>query len=37
MICDGDRRAELAAQGAAGVREYYSAAAMAKAQLAAFV
>ena len=37
MICDAERRAKLAAQGAAGVREYYSAAAMAKAQLAAFV
>ncbi len=36
MICDADRRAELAAQGAAGVREYYSAEAMAAAQLAAF-
>ena len=36
MICDAARRAELAAQGAAGVRQYYSAAAMAAAQLAAF-
>jgi len=36
MICDAARRAELAAQGAAGVRRHYSAAAMAAAQLAAF-
>ncbi|MBL8240478.1 MAG: glycosyltransferase family 4 protein [Bryobacterales bacterium] len=37
MICDADRRAELAAQGAEGVRRYYSATEMAAAQLAAFV
>jgi len=36
MICDPDRRQELAAQGAEGVRAFYSAEAMAKAQLAAF-
>jgi len=36
MICDAERRAELAARGAAGVREHYSSQAMAAAQLAAF-
>ena len=36
MICNPERRGELAAQGAAGVREHYSAKAMAAAQLAAF-
>ena len=36
MICDPDRRRELAEQGAQGVRAYYSAEAMARAQLAAF-
>ncbi|MFN0105777.1 MAG: glycosyltransferase family 4 protein [Bryobacteraceae bacterium] len=36
MICDAGRRAELAAHGAEGVRQNYSAAAMAAAQLAAF-
>lgn len=36
VICDAERRAELAARGAEGVREHYSAAAMAAAQLAAF-
>jgi glycosyltransferase involved in cell wall biosynthesis len=36
MICDAERRAELAAQGAEGVRQSYSVTAMAAAQLAAF-
>lgn len=36
MICDPDRRALLAKEGADGVRQYYSAASMAAAQLAAF-
>jgi glycosyltransferase involved in cell wall biosynthesis len=36
MICDTDRRGELAAQGAEGVRHHYSATVMAAAQLAAF-
>lgn len=36
MICDPERRTLLARQGAEGVREYYSAASMAAAQLAAF-
>ena len=36
MICDAERRAELAAQGADGVRQSYSVTAMAAAQLAAF-
>lgn len=36
MICDPDRREALAAQGAEGVRRFYSAKAMATAQLAAF-
>ena len=36
MICDAERRRELGAQGAEGVRQYYSAKAMAAAQLAAF-
>lgn len=35
MICDPERRAILAEQGAEGVRQYYSAASMAAAQLAA--
>lgn len=36
MICDPERRAALGAEGAYGVRKYYSATAMAEAQLAAF-
>jgi glycosyltransferase involved in cell wall biosynthesis len=36
MICDAERRTELAAQGADGVRQSYSVTAMAAAQLAAF-
>jgi len=36
MICDPERRAQLAREGAEGVRQYYSAASMAAAQLAAF-
>ncbi|MBI2688377.1 MAG: glycosyltransferase family 4 protein [Acidobacteria bacterium] len=36
MICDPEKRAKLAAEGAEGVRQHYSASAMAAAQLAAF-
>lgn len=36
MICDVERRTELARQGSEGVRRHYSATAMAAAQLAAF-